>query len=136
MIVIVNNQIIHIQLLSEDFTMHKCRPSESIPSELLHAENVTVSRTKEELSITCPSHLNIASVECSAGWKCFQVMGILDFELVGIIAKLSKLFAEAEIPVYVVSTYNTDYIFIQNSFVEKAEEVLTLSTLVNYSRIS
>lgn len=47
------------------------------------------------------------------GWKGFYIAGELDFSLIGILAKLSGILAGEGIGIFVVSTYNTDYIFVK-----------------------
>jgi hypothetical protein len=47
------------------------------------------------------------------GWRAFRIVGTLDFSLVGVIAKISSLLSESGIPVFVVSTYNTDYVLVK-----------------------
>ena len=38
---------------------------------------------------------------------------MLDFSLKGILARISSVLAEAEIGIFVVSTYNTDYVLVK-----------------------
>ena len=73
-----------------------------------------IGKTDEELSLVCSTNLvpNNA-IECDNGWKAFRVEGILDFSLIGILAKISTLLAENKISIFAVSTYNTDYILIK-----------------------
>ena len=79
-----------------------------------------IGKTDEELSLVCSTNLvpNNA-IECDNGWKAFRVEGILDFSLIGILAKISTLLAENKISIFAVSTYNTDYILIKKEkFIE------------------
>ena len=75
---------------------------------------VFLSKTDEETSLVCESSFvprNAIAVE--TGWKAFRIAGILDFGLIGIIAKITNILAEANVSVFVVSTYNTDYVFLK-----------------------
>ena len=54
------------------------------------------------------------------GWRGFRIEGVLDFSLIGVLAKISALLAEEEIGILAVSTYNTDYIFVKKEQEEKA----------------
>ena len=54
----------------------------------------------------------------------FRIEGILDFSLAGILARAADILANAKIPIFAVSTYNTDYILIKNEFFQKALDVL------------
>ena len=56
--------------------------------------------------------------------RAFRIEGILDFSLTGILARVADILANAKIPIFAVSTYNTDYILIKNEFFQKALDVL------------
>lgn len=53
------------------------------------------------------------TVEREDGWKMFRVERVLDFSLTGILAKISALLSEENIPIFAVSTFNTDYILVK-----------------------
>jgi hypothetical protein len=73
------------------------------------------------LSIVCAEN-HVASDECRAepGWRCLRVSGTLDFETVGVIAALSTVLAVAKISLFVVSTYNTDYLLVRQDDLSSA----------------
>ena len=58
------------------------------------------------------------------GWKAFRIQGVLDFSLVGILAKIATLLAENSIPIFAISTYNTDYVLTKAAHFEKALDAL------------
>ncbi|MDO4512780.1 MAG: ACT domain-containing protein, partial [Lachnospiraceae bacterium] len=64
------------------------------------------------------------TIERDDGWKCFRIQGVLDFSLIGILAKISRLLAENEIGIFAVSTYNTDYILVKEDNYDKALKAL------------
>ena len=91
----------------------------------LSKEFFFIGKTDEELSLVCktediPDH----TIECDRGWTGFRSQGILDFSLIGILSKISGILAENEIGIFVVSTYNTDYILVKEQNFEKALSVL------------
>lgn len=61
---------------------------------------------------------------CEPGWKAFRIEGVLDFSLIGVLSKLSGILAERKIGIFVVSTYNTDYIFTKTEQFECAAAAL------------
>ena len=84
-----------------------------------------MAKTDDEISLVIPSNLvprGSATVE--DGWRGFKIAGVLDFGLVGVIAKISGILSEAGISVFVVSTFNTDYIFVKAENFDKAAGVL------------
>ena len=50
--------------------------------------------------------------------------GALDFSLTGILASITNPLARAKIPVFVISTYDTDYIFVRENHLSQAISVL------------
>lgn len=88
------------------------------------AEYFFISKTPEEISIVCreeciPQHV----LEKETGWICFKINGVLDFSLVGIIAKISNILAKQGISIFVLSTFNTDYFLIKET---KRDEAVML----------
>ena len=83
------------------------------------------SKTDEELSLVCPTKdVPGNTIERDDGWKGFRIEGVLDFSLIGILSKISRILAENKIGIFVVSTYNTDYIFVKEENFENAMTVL------------
>lgn len=58
------------------------------------------------------------------GWRALKIQGVLDFLLIGILSKILDLLAESKIGIAAVSTYNTDYIFVKETDLDKAVETL------------
>ena len=58
------------------------------------------------------------------GWKGFRICGVLDFSLIGILARISKILASNQIGIFAISTYNTDYILTKEGDFKKALQVL------------
>ena len=84
-----------------------------------------VSRTDEELSLVCRTEKTPeATLNREDGWRGFRVCGILDFSLVGVMARISGTLAEAGIGLFAVSTYNTDYIFVKEEQFERAMSLM------------
>lgn len=91
----------------------------------LDGELFFLGKTDEELSLVCRTEKTPAdTVERDDGWKGFRIEGVLEFSMVGILSKLSGILAENEIGLFAVSTYNTDYILVQEANFAKALEVL------------
>ena len=58
------------------------------------------------------------------GWKAFQIVGTMEFSLVGILAGTADVMAKNLIDIFAISTFNTDYVLVKESDFEKAAEVL------------
>ena len=86
---------------------------------------VFTGRTDEEKSLVCPvSMVPESTLDRLDGWKMFRICGQLDFSLIGILAELSSVFAKAEIGIFAISTYNTDYVLVKDKDYRKAIKAL------------
>jgi hypothetical protein len=63
-------------------------------------------------------------IEIQKGWKLLTFDMVLPFELVGFLATVSNAFAEEGIPIFAVSAYSTDHIFVKEEDLPKAKERL------------
>ena len=88
---------------------------------------VSITRTQEELSIVCLQDSVPPDVTCQRDWRCLKVDGPLDFEQTGVLASLAGPLADAGVPVFAVSTYDTDYLLVLEPHATHAAEVLTES---------
>lgn len=85
-----------------------------------------LGRTDEECSLVCPTQdVPAHAIAREDGWKAFRIEGVLDFSLIGVLAKITALLAEQQIPVFALSTYNTDYFLTKQAQYEKALAVLS-----------
>lgn len=114
-----------IKKLDYDLTICKVESEKDIS---LDKEFYFVGKMDEELSLVCRTEDAPAnSVERDDGWKGFRIQGVLDFSLIGILSKLSAILAENNIGIFVVSTFNTDYILVKKENFDKAMEVLAVA---------
>ena len=103
-----------------------CRLGADAPVPLWCAEGTfqSITRTAHELSIVCPSDAVPAEIQAQREYRGLAVRGPLDFSLVGVVASLSGPLAAASISIFVVSTYDTDYLFVRDAHLERAAGVL------------
>ena len=81
--------------------------------------------TDAENSLVCPEALVPENTtERDDGWRGFRITGQLDFSLIGILARISRILAENGIGIFAVSTFNTDYIFTKEENFDKALNLL------------
>ena len=79
------------------------------------------AKTLNETSLVCLE--NDAPKDCIAidrYWRGFYVVGTLDFSLVGVLADISTVLAKADVPIFAVSTYDTDYILVKEENFDRA----------------
>ena len=77
--------------------------------------------TDEEVSLVCPtSAAPENTLEREDGWRAFRIEGVLDFSLTGILARISGVLADAEVGIFAVSTFNTDYVLVKEASLNRA----------------
>jgi len=103
-----------LQLLNETYTINKLPQFAEIPSILSNGEMCFISRTDEELSIVCPDFMAPNNVQQELGWRCLKVEGTVKLQEVGVLASILQPLSEANVPVFTVSTFNTDYVFVMD----------------------
>ena len=92
---------------------------------------VFTGSTDEERSLVCPTAIVPQNtVERDDGWKALRIIGILDFSLIGILARISSILAENRIGIFAVSTFNTDYIFVKENDFDKSIKALEDAGLI------
>lgn len=114
-----------MKLICVNGSFSVCKLSALPPLETL-GEPVFMAKTKHELSLVCrteqvPNHCAAAE----HGWRAMYISGTLDFSLTGILSRLAGVLAEQNIPVFAVSTYDTDYLLIKETFFVQAKAALT-----------
>lgn len=83
------------------------------------------AKTDEERSLVCQTKdTPVNTIEREDNWEGFRIQGILEFSMVGVLAKISKILADNKIGIFVISTYNTDYVLTKTENFSKALEAL------------
>lgn len=83
-----------------------------------------VTKTADEVSVVCRSGLLDRADRTEDGWNIFKIAGPLDFSLVGVLAETSALLAKAEVSIFAISTFDTDYVFVKRERLGAAREAL------------
>lgn len=81
---------------------------------------LSMTRTPDELSVVSLSSQVRPGAKVEGGWRCLRVDGPLPFDMTGVLAALSAPLAQAEVPIFVVSTFDTDYLLVKAPDLDKA----------------
>ena len=82
-------------------------------------------RTDQEKSLVCPTGIvPDNAINREDGWRAFRICGELDFSLIGILARVTKILASNQVGIFAISTYNTDYILTKEEDYDRALSVL------------
>ena len=112
-------------LRKESFCVNRLPPD--CPMDLAVLGSVpwfSITRTEEELSVVAPEDIELGPGEREPGWSCMRIAGILDFALVGVIAEVSRILANAGVGIFTLSTFNTDYILVKSVDIKIAVRAL------------
>jgi hypothetical protein len=85
---------------------------------------VTVSRTRDELSVVCDFDRVPDEIAAEGPFLLLRVAGQLELGLVGILASLAGPLATAEVPIFAISTFDTDYLLVHEPDRARAEAAL------------
>lgn len=111
-----------LKLIDGEFSVCKVNGPEEVD---FSAPFLFVGRTDEECSLVCPTeYAPKTAVAVEHGWRGMRICGALDFSLTGILARLAGILAQNGIPIFAISTYNTDYILIKNDTLAAAVDCL------------
>lgn len=117
------NKNLKLKKIDADFSVCKVADYSLVD---LDSDFCFTAKTDEENSLVCQTkNVPKNTIVCDNGWKAFRIdEGSLDFSLIGILAKISNLLAEAKIGIFAVSTFNTDYVLTKSENFENAIKVL------------
>ncbi|MDR2393302.1 MAG: ACT domain-containing protein [Treponema sp.] len=113
-----------LELLKGEYAVYQCNTQYALDKNRVEKEFLSLTKTKDEISIVASSKSIEPYEKIEDGWNILKIMGTLDFSLTGIISTISTILANENISVFVISTYNTDYIMIKKEAIEAAIEVL------------
>lgn len=84
-----------------------------------------MTRTERELSIVCEEAAAPRGATLEAGWRAFVLGGPIPFQETGVLASVVAPLARAKIPVFAISTHDTDYVLVQDADAAAAGRALT-----------
>lgn len=82
------------------------------------------TRTDSEDSLVCEQRLVPDGVRAERGYRALQVAGSLPMHATGILAGLAAPLAAAGVPIFVLSTFETDYVLVPAGRLEAAVRAL------------
>jgi len=82
-----------------------------------------VVRTPDELSVVCAENLVPADTEgvlVEGGWVALRLEGPFPFAMTGVLASFVQPLADASIPIFAISTFETDYVLVKSDNLREA----------------
>lgn len=106
------------------FAICKLNPQTKIPNWALKGEFYSITRTSEELSILCPQKIIPDEITSVGRWRGLKIEGPFQFTEIGILNSITAPLASVKISLLSISTFDTDYVFIQDDQFEDALLIL------------
>ncbi len=106
------------------FAICKLAAAEPLPEWALAGPFISVTRTAEELSIVCHADNLPRDVNSESHWICFKLQGPFAFTQTGILASFIGPLAANAIPIFAISTFDTDYVLIKEEYAGVALQAL------------
>jgi len=121
----------------ESFSIQRLPADHAIElGRLGRASWYSITRTSDELSIVAPDDIDFGAGDRQSGWACLQIAQVLDFSLVGVLAGVAGVLAQAKVSIFTISTYDTDYILVRSADLPAAITALTAAGHVVRGRSS
>ena len=114
-----------LSLLPDTLAICRLPRDAEIPGWALASDFYSATRTADELSVVCHQHHIPEGVQREGNWRCLKVQGPLAFSMVGVMASLATPLADAGISLFVISTFDTDYLLVKQAHLESATAALT-----------
>jgi uncharacterized protein len=98
--------------LRDTFAIVRLPPSEELP-RWASGDFVSITRTPDEVSVVCHESAVPAGSHADRGWECLKLEGPIPLKTVGIASELTTLLAKAGVSVFLISTFDTDYVLVK-----------------------
>lgn len=107
-------------------TLAVCRlaPDSPVPDWATGGVLSIAARTPDELSLVCADDAVPDGTVAERGWRALQVEGPLAFEMIGVLASLAVPLAQAQVSIFAVSTFLTDYLLVRAGDLDWAIQAL------------
>jgi hypothetical protein len=96
----------------------------AVPDWATKGEFTSITRSADELSIVCPTENLPPDVRSSHRWIALKLKGPFRFSLTGVLQSFIAPLSDGQISIFAISTYDTDYVLVQEHFLEAALDVL------------
>jgi uncharacterized protein len=108
-----------LRQLPGDFAIARYAPDIRL-NAIQTREFCSITRTRNEVTVVCESEwLPAEPQKRELGWVCLEVDGPLDFDLSQVIDQLTGHHGRAEVKIFALSTYDTDYVLVKRDLLNQ-----------------
>jgi len=98
------------------YAIVRLAPDAVVPDWAGKGEFTSISRTTDELSIVCSAASLPPDVDTDHRWICLKLEGPFPFSMTGVLLSFIEPLSSRGIPIFAISTYDTDYVLIQEEW--------------------
>jgi hypothetical protein len=118
-------QSLSLQVLLSEFAVVRLPPDAGLPWWAANSrELLSHTRSLEETSIVCEARRVPGEVQAERGFRALRIEGTIPFQATGVLASLATPLASASVPVFVISTFDTDYLLVPGTLLGTAVQAL------------
>jgi hypothetical protein len=101
-----------LTVLPGSFAIAHLAADAPVPRWAVQGNFFSVTRTNDEVSVVCGADQVPNEVTVEAGWRILKVKGPFVLSEVGVLAELSAPLAAAKVSLFAISTFDTDYLLV------------------------
>jgi hypothetical protein len=113
-----------LSLLPERFAIARLAPDALVPLWAAQGAFFSISRTADELSILTAARHVPEGVQRQAAFRVLKVHGPFALSEIGVVSALAAPLADAKISLFVISTFDTDYLLVSPEQLQTAVATL------------
>jgi hypothetical protein len=102
------------------YAIVRLAPDAPVPAWATEGDFTSITHTADELSIVCPTANLPPDAHSPHRWICLKLEGPFPFTLTGVLLSFIEPLSNNLIPIFAISTYDTDYVLIPEDFVGAA----------------
>jgi hypothetical protein len=122
--VIAIRKELRLSLIIGHMSVCRLNPAAEIQDWAMASGFLSITRTEDELSVVCPEEAVPEGARSEDGWRVLRLEGPFEFSEVGVLSSVVGPLAEADVSVFAVSTYDTDYVLVKAKQLEAAVSAL------------
>lgn len=103
-------------LLPGPYAIVRLAPDAPVPAWATNGDFTSITRNADELSIVCPTPNLPSDVNSAHRWICLKLEGPFPFSQTGVLLSFIEPLSTNDVPIFAISTYDTDYVLIQEEF--------------------
>jgi uncharacterized protein len=112
----VQRQQLKFRRLPGPYAIVRLAPDAPVPGWASAGAFTSITHTADELSVVCPSANVPPDVHSPHRWICLKLEGPFPFSQTGVLLSFIEPLSNNDIPIFAISTYDTDYVLIQEEF--------------------